>query len=320
MSPKKLPIVPRPLPDELLSSWLERIALFYGGDYELAHGALFGRAGRFALDQTPDIDSDRELRRCMSRWTGVRLSRVPALLGVPAGDCLPTRARLSYCAACWDDDVASGNPPYVRRRWAHWSAVHCDRHMRWLDARRESQVHEFHGRGWSPLWKGRPQWASCFELQWESSFDSMLAGFDPSSLKIPNISWCDLSCDLLTFERAGVRDSTDSNGLSLHRAILNLVQTVPLDLTRGRVADMFSSSRMSPHHILYVRTLMPMELGARVVTLVIVVEILRLITEQGPLNVELSKIVSESQELGNAIKSLRSAAPKVVQIKKRASA
>jgi len=35
MTSAPLPIVPKPLSDEALSSWVERIALFYGGDYEL---------------------------------------------------------------------------------------------------------------------------------------------------------------------------------------------------------------------------------------------------------------------------------------------
>jgi hypothetical protein len=36
MNLEQLPMAPVVLPDESLSSWVERIALFYGGDYELA--------------------------------------------------------------------------------------------------------------------------------------------------------------------------------------------------------------------------------------------------------------------------------------------
>jgi len=45
MSGEMLPIVPKPQLDESLSSWVERIAMFYGGNYETGLAGLYARAG-----------------------------------------------------------------------------------------------------------------------------------------------------------------------------------------------------------------------------------------------------------------------------------
>jgi hypothetical protein len=112
---ERLPIVPRAWPDELLSSWVERIWLFYGGTYELGIGAVLSHVSRSPLDQTIDIDSDPTVHDYVRGWTGVGCDYVPKLLSEETDRLLPPAARLAYGPACWDTDVASGGAPHVRR-------------------------------------------------------------------------------------------------------------------------------------------------------------------------------------------------------------
>ena len=94
-----LPHVPAPGADELLSSWLERIGIFYGSDLAAVRVALGPGALRYrGVDE--DLDADAALRERVVNWTGMPEFRVPRLIRVASARVLPVSTRLGYCPAC----------------------------------------------------------------------------------------------------------------------------------------------------------------------------------------------------------------------------
>jgi hypothetical protein len=154
-----LPHVPIPHPDELLSSWIERIGLFYGIGYLGARIILEPNRANNEHGQVDDIDSSASIRQQAMRWSGLPEKFVPVLLCRRDEEVLELSARLTYCPDCWNQDVKKDTSPYVRRNWATWSAVACWKHNKWLSAR------EPHGRvgsdlnGWAPVWQTDITWA-----------------------------------------------------------------------------------------------------------------------------------------------------------------
>lgn len=73
-----LPIVPRAWPDEALSSWVQRVAMFCGGDYELGLGSSL-RSG-LPLLQHYDVDTDAQARDIVCAWSDTNDTQVPAIL------------------------------------------------------------------------------------------------------------------------------------------------------------------------------------------------------------------------------------------------
>ncbi len=187
-----LPHVPAAGADELLTSWLERIAIFYGLDLEAVRIALGPGAPRDrGVDE--DLDADAALRDRVAQWAGVPEARVPRLIRVACEQVLPVSARVAYCPACWDADVSAGVVPYVRRAWARWDVVHCARHRMWLAARRPRVKGECPWSGWSAVWRSHPQWARAHGLPFDGSLQPIALAFDPGSLHAPEPSWDEFS-------------------------------------------------------------------------------------------------------------------------------
>ena len=200
-----LPHVPAPGADELLSSWLERIGIFYGSDLAAVRVALGPGALRYrGVDE--DLDADAALRERVVHWTGMPEFRVPRLIRVASARVLPVSARLAYCPACWDADVRAGGVPYGRRAWTRWNAVHCERHRMWLAARRPRVKDECPWRGWSAVWASHPQWAHAHGLRFERSLHPLAQAFDPVSLRAPDPSWDEFTRTVAALSRTVVSD------------------------------------------------------------------------------------------------------------------
>ncbi len=300
MTCAQLPIAPKPRTDEALSSWVERIAMFYGGDYELGLGTVYARAGRLPLLREADIDTDAHMRDCVCAWTGAPAAQVPAIIDAAAVDTLPRCARLSYCPACWDEDVAAGHSPYWRRRWARWSVVHCERHRCWLTAKRPSPADECHV-GWAPLWSTRTEWASSFELRVHQPFERMLVGFEPSTVKLPDVHWNSLSADLVQFEQVAEVRNLDREDFVVHRAILNAVRFGPLESLTHKIDERIVPESRCTGVVDEVRSRVPLWHGTRVILLLIAVEYLRIAAKQPPVNPDVATIVRNCSELSKAV-------------------
>jgi hypothetical protein len=164
-----LPAYPQPARDESLSSWAERIGIFYGCNYDHWLAPLAAQLGTPHLANVLDVDSDPRCRDLFIAWTGLSPALVPPILNDARKDILPPLARLGFCPACWDEDVRSGQQPYIRREWSQWSCVHCRRHQTFL-ATRATLLDVFRRiLDWVPLWRTRPCWAAAFEQSHEQS-------------------------------------------------------------------------------------------------------------------------------------------------------
>lgn len=300
-----LPIVPNPLPDESISSWVERIAIFYGGQYERALGSVYARAGHLPLCQKHDIDTDVEARKSLCDWTNAVAARVPALLKTNPINALPKAARLSYCPACWDADVARGQPPYLRRRWSYWSTVHCPTHECWLSARRPAPLKECLNDGWVAVWRSREAWASAFELSVHQPFAQMLVGFDPAALHLPELEWRSLSADLNQFERATKVSENNMPNRAVYLKLLKLMQSGSMDFPRHKVAEWIEPDGRCRNIPMHVPGSVPVWFGARLVFMLMAVECLRLIRGEEPVNVEVARLVGTSTDVQKSLHSLQ---------------
>jgi hypothetical protein len=294
-----LPIVPMVWPDEALSSWVERVTVFYGGDYELGLGAVYARAGRLPVLQHYDVDTDAQARDIVCAWSDTNDTQVPAILDPAAVDTLPQRARLSYCPACWDDDVSAGRQPYVRRRWLRWSVVHCAVHLNWLTAKRPATPKECQHLGWMDVWRSRPHWAKCFDLRYEPQF-ATLVGFEPQRVQLPKLDWQGLDADLRHFEQAAHPENRAREDCAAHRAILTAVQFAALESLRYKVAEGVVPADNCTDIVDTLRSRVPLWHGTRLISMLIAVEYLRLNESRTVLNRRLASIVARCVHLREA--------------------
>lgn len=133
---RRLPIAPRPFPDEGLSSWVFRFAARYRlAPEELLDGLVPGRQWRAfevrRLDTIADVQVESALARAARlpagmvshlRSTGTVWSR--RLAGWP----LPH----VWCQACVQDDLNAYGETYDRSVWAFGGFILCPRHRRAL--------------------------------------------------------------------------------------------------------------------------------------------------------------------------------------------
>jgi|TARA_R110002012_G_scaffold319095_1_gene538732 hypothetical protein len=133
-----LPVAPRPNRDELLSSWMTRVAGCYGleGATLTAFLAGQGRAFRQVNDIAPDPFHLRLWARA-SRVDPARLSRLSLTSRYP--DRLSTwfleRAGVPVCLGCFDADHATGRDCYMRADWRLAEHVVCPTHGEMLHDR-----------------------------------------------------------------------------------------------------------------------------------------------------------------------------------------
>ena len=144
---RRLPVAPRPYRDELLSSWLGRVACRYGLDAASLLGALAadgeGAARGIPID---DAAPPREDTVSWARTCGVdpaRLSRLTLARrrpGRPKGWFLsqgPPWAPMASrsppaCCACFEADRAAGRDEYLRADWMLAERCVCPAHLQLL--------------------------------------------------------------------------------------------------------------------------------------------------------------------------------------------
>ena len=144
----RLPVAPRPYRDELLSSWLARVACRYGlSAQELAGHVIAGQTPSLPLsidDRTPaadrtgewaaacGVDPERLRRLSLNR----RYPRRPWSWYANVGpEWAPSVGSRPVCAACFDDDHAAGRDAYLRAHWQLAELCVCPRHGRLLQDR-----------------------------------------------------------------------------------------------------------------------------------------------------------------------------------------
>lgn len=152
-----LPIAPRPMEGELLSSWQRRVACRYGltsdGLAVLlgAKPADDGIAGFAERDYAPDAGQVRAWARAARLVEGALQALALSAGGRPPGCCVwgegtqPGAFRMPVCVACLDDDAQRGRDHHIRRAWALVETVTCDRHDRVLS---ETCPHCLSNMGW----------------------------------------------------------------------------------------------------------------------------------------------------------------------------
>jgi hypothetical protein len=133
----KLPVAPRPFRDELLSSWVERVAAHYGSEALGLMVYLAGQGGKDAgARQVDDVAPDMGL---LSLWAKAcridpeRLRRRSLASRYPARtrDWFQTET-VPVCLACFDADVAAGRDAYLRGKWRLVEQVVCPAHRTML--------------------------------------------------------------------------------------------------------------------------------------------------------------------------------------------
>jgi hypothetical protein len=132
MTAGRLPVAPRPYRDELLSSWLARMACRYGLTARELAGHFSGGNGSSSpvpiddRDSAPDqarvwaqacgIDPERLRRLSLSRRFPRRTQAWYVSLG-PAWGRSATTGPTPVCFACFAADIAAGRDAYLRAGW-----------------------------------------------------------------------------------------------------------------------------------------------------------------------------------------------------------
>ena len=140
MKPDRLPVAPRPCRDELLSSWMARLACRYGltapelsGYFSDLSSPLLIDDGAPAAGQTKvwaqicGVDPDRVYRLSLSR----RYPQRPRSWYVSRGpEWTPSTVTGStpICVACFTDDHAAGRDAYLRAGWVFAERCICPVH------------------------------------------------------------------------------------------------------------------------------------------------------------------------------------------------
>lgn len=126
-----LPFVPQPGPNELLGSWLLRIAQFYG----LGLATLLGRLGALQigvadLPQWFSIDASTVSMDALSAATHLPRSDLATM--TPSA-CRPRwPEELGACERCLADATDAGEPLMWNRNWMSPLATVCSNHTIWL--------------------------------------------------------------------------------------------------------------------------------------------------------------------------------------------
>jgi hypothetical protein len=193
---ERLPYAPPPCTDEVLSSWIERIGIFYGIGLVGARTVLTPTVSPSEWARNEDIDTCGEIRQLASAWTGRNKSSSPAVWSASDLSMLEVSARLTYCPKCWDEDAADGRPPYIRRAWARWSCVSCPSHKNWLAARTPGIGAGCALNGWTVIWQSQPNWAQAAGVPFDPNGRVSARSFAPESLQRPECRWADFEREL----------------------------------------------------------------------------------------------------------------------------
>ncbi len=138
MVPARLPVAPRPFRDELLTSWMARVAARYGAEPFELMVFLAGQAGsRYAgARQIDDVVPDMGLLRLWAKACRIdperlrRRSLASRYPGRPQGWLLTET--VPVCITCFDADVTAGRDAYLRANWRLAEQVVCQSHRTML--------------------------------------------------------------------------------------------------------------------------------------------------------------------------------------------
>lgn len=133
----RLPVAPRPYQDELLSSWMARVAARYGSEPLELVVYLAGQGGRDAgAGQVDDVAPDMGL---LKQWAKACRIDPERLHRRSLAARYPDRPRgwfltetVPVCLACFDADVAAGRDAYLRVNWRLAEQVVCPEHRTML--------------------------------------------------------------------------------------------------------------------------------------------------------------------------------------------
>ena len=137
----RLPVAPRPFRNELLSSWMVRVAARYGLEVPEMTTWLAGQAtGMQSHRLIDDIAPDPDLlwlwaRAC--RIDPARLTRLSLAFRYPNRAHVWTldRSKAPVCLACFDEDRARGHDSYLRSAWRLAEHLVCPAHQQMLHDR-----------------------------------------------------------------------------------------------------------------------------------------------------------------------------------------
>lgn len=147
MRPGRLPVAPRPYRDELLSSWMARVACRYGLTAPELVGYFSGLSSPVPIDDAAPaagqtrvwaracgVDPDR-LRRLSLSWRYPRRTR--AWYGSRGPEWTPSTVTGSppVCLACFAADQSAGRDGYLRAGWMLAERSICPVHGRLLQDR-----------------------------------------------------------------------------------------------------------------------------------------------------------------------------------------
>lgn len=137
MVPARLPVAPRPFRDELLSSWMARVAARYGAEPLELMVYLAGQGSKDAgARQVDDAATNMGLLRLWAKACRIDPER---LRRRSLASRYPDRPRdwfltetVPVCLACFDADVAAGRDAYLRVNWRLTEQVVCPTHRSML--------------------------------------------------------------------------------------------------------------------------------------------------------------------------------------------
>lgn len=136
----RLPVAPRPFRDELLSSWMARVAARYDLEVPGLTAYLVGQGGRAPdLRKIDDICPDCGLLRLWARGCRIDSARLERLSLKSRYTERPqdwffegARGTVPACLACFDADLAAGRDAYVRAEWRLAEQIVCPAHTEML--------------------------------------------------------------------------------------------------------------------------------------------------------------------------------------------
>ena len=268
-----LPYTPPANPDELLSSWIERIGLFYGIGFLAASVMLEPSRVANSRAENEDIDASGSIRRALVSWTGFAENSIPRLLPSAGENILEVSARLTYCPKCWNEDVKLGRSPYIRRSWANWSCVLCAIHRTWLSAREPGHGFGSELNGWASTWQTDVRWASAAHVQHDAALLPFSLGFEGNSILHPSCKWRDLEFEI---ERL-TRENPSPLKLVLRPHNRGLCDLIWQALWNGEPSPRITDAHLPGYH-----RSEPGGIAGRISCLIVATEIARMASDQKP--------------------------------------
>ncbi|MRX35873.1 MULTISPECIES: TniQ family protein [Alphaproteobacteria] len=140
MEPDRLPVAPRPFRDELLSSWMARVACRYGLTAQQLAGYFSGLSSPLPIDdgapaagqtrvwaQICSVDPDR-LHRLSLSWRYPRRARAWYVSRGPEWTPSAMSGSIPVCLACFAADRAAGHDAHLRAGWMLAERCICPTH------------------------------------------------------------------------------------------------------------------------------------------------------------------------------------------------